>query len=407
MAMPFPRSHINLPPADVLAAAAALFIRPSPGWVDEFARRLGRFLGAGQVIPVGSGRDALKLLLEDLGPEGGEIIFPAYTYHPMPVLAAAYGYIPVFADVDPATWNIDPAKTAKLISPRTRAIVPTHFLGVPADLAELRDLADRHGVLLIEDCAHAFGSTYRGVPVGRHGDAGIFTFAMSKNMPCFGGGALIVADPGRFQRLSSRLGATGSAPALDIWKRQFGNVAAMAAGSPLLFPWTLYPLLRLADFFGLEAFDRKFIEEVRPPVPAERGAGKSLAPLQALIGCRQLERFPGFLSRHVTRALRLRAALRGARGLVLQELPEDRTSAFLSVRVRVADPAGFRRRLRRLGVDTRPDEMRNCAALDVLPARFECPVAVSLAGHCIEIPCWHTHSDRDIDRLAAAVAKAL
>jgi len=405
--MPLPRSHINLPASDVLLAASALVCRPDSKAVDEFVRELGRFFQDEKVVATASGRDAFKLILEGLEGEGGEIIFPAYTYHPMPVLAASYGLAPKFADVDPATWNVDPDRVEELISPRTRAIVPTHFLGVPADLDELRKLADRHNLVLIEDCAHAFGSTYRGLPVGGCGEAGIFTFAMSKNMPCFGGGALRVSEPELLRRIQARLDEAGATPVLDIWKRQFGNVAAMLAGSRLFFVWTLYPLLRLADLCDSSAFDRKFTETVRPPSASFRSPGKRMAPLQARIGCRQILRFPEYLERHVDRALLLRRFLSRIEGLTIQELPPDRTSAFLSVRVRVDVPDEFRRRLRELGVDTRPDEMRNCAGLKVFSPSRSCPVAESLAGKCIEIPFRATHSDRSIEKLAGAVARAL
>jgi len=399
--MVFPRSHIDMPAGDVAVALRCLLKSPCPEVVSQFQKVLGEFLSNSGVLLVGSGRDALRALLQIVDwPPGAEIIFPSYTYHPMPLEVSAFGFQPIFADVQKDTWNLDPKSVVKCLSSRTRAVVPTHFLGLPADLEELREICDQHKLMLIEDCAHAFGSTYHGSPVGTVGDAGIFTFAMSKNMPCFGGGALTVRDPSLQDVIETSFREKSPVSSLSIWKRQWGNVVAMLAGSRVLFPLLLYPLLRLADSVGSARFDQKFIEPVNHPASSP-SKSCPISPLQAEIGLRQMTRFPRLLHKHTENAGLLRSILNDR--VEIQRIPPDRTSAFLSVRVLVKNPGLFRLLMRRHGVDTRPDEMRDCASLEVFPGQAPCPVSRLLAGNCIEIPCNHTFSTEEVERIGQAV----
>ena len=112
----------------------------------------------------------------------------------MPALAQVAGLKVVFADVDPATFTLDPAALERAITPATRAIVPTHLYGLPCDMDAIMAIARRHDLRVIEDCAHALGATYKGRPVGTIGDAGFFSFQTLKPLNCYGGGMALVAD---------------------------------------------------------------------------------------------------------------------------------------------------------------------------------------------------------------------
>ncbi len=421
--VPYPRYRISMPLPELFLSLLGALGREDRSDPARFAESFSRFGGYGRVILTGSGRAGFRLLLESWDfPAGSEIIFPAYTFHVMPQVAAECGLKPVFADVDPGTWNISPESIRSRITERTRAVVPTHLFGVPAPMEEIVRIARENGLVVIEDCAHALGATYRDQAVGKIGDAGLFTFAMSKNLPCWGGGAVVVDDGSLAERMAARLADNHPPSGAAILRRQASDIPGILITQGGIFPWTLYPALRVADYLQSDIFDRPFVEAVtgnhlsvignrfsedRPAAADHKSRVAGIAPFQAAVGLRQLSRFPGWLEKQAENARRLRERLKGCPGLRLQaELPGTRSS-FLYVRVRIDDPPGIRRRLLRSGIDTKPDDMRNCAALDVFGDQPRCPVAETLGEQCIELPCSPFYSRRQMERIADRISSAL
>ena len=172
--------------------------------VGQFAQELSQYLGGPHVIPCANGTDALQLALMSLNlPAGAEVIVPAFTYVATLEAAAVLGLRPVPADVLPGTFNLDPQAVAAALTPRTGAIVAVHLFGQCADLQALRQLADQHGVALIEDNAQAIGATFQPETgpawvAGTVGEVGTTSFFPSKNLGGFGdGGALFTRDEKR------------------------------------------------------------------------------------------------------------------------------------------------------------------------------------------------------------------
>jgi dTDP-4-amino-4,6-dideoxygalactose transaminase len=158
---------------------------------DEIASTVG----AGHGVAVANGTDALVLSLEALGVgRGDEVVTTAYTFYATAEAIARVGATPVFADIDPSTFNLDPAAAEAAVTERTRAIVAVHLYGQPADLPALRDVASRHGVALIEDAAQAFGATVEGRGAGSFGDLATFSFFPTKNFPAMGDAGMVVSS---------------------------------------------------------------------------------------------------------------------------------------------------------------------------------------------------------------------
>ena len=157
--------------------------------------------GAGSALLTPSCTAALELaaLLAEIGP-GDEVIMPSFTFSSTATAFALRGATPVFVDIRPDTLNIDEALVRDAVTSRTRAIVPIHYAGVPAELDALTDTARAADALLIEDAAHALGSTYRGRPVGGAGGLAALSFHETKNLTCGEGGALLINDPGLVER---------------------------------------------------------------------------------------------------------------------------------------------------------------------------------------------------------------
>lgn len=140
----------------------------------------------------------LAVLAASLG-SGDEVICPSFTFPSTANAVALRGAVPVFADVDPATLTLDPADVERRITPRTRAIMPVHYAGVVSGMDELRTIAQRHRITVIEDAAQAWGSRYRGRSAGVLGDVGCFSFHATKNVTCGEGGAFVTDDDSLFQ----------------------------------------------------------------------------------------------------------------------------------------------------------------------------------------------------------------
>ena len=165
---------------------------------QAFEAEAAAYLGVKHAVAVASGTDALHLALRaaGLGP-GDEVITSPFTFIATAEAIAYVGATPVFVDIDPQTFNIDPELARKAITARTRAILPVHLFGQPADLAPLQAMCDAHGLLLIEDCAQSFGATYAGRQTGSWGALGCFSFFPSKNLGCYGDGGMVVTGDDR------------------------------------------------------------------------------------------------------------------------------------------------------------------------------------------------------------------
>src|SRR3954469_1123288 len=163
--------------------------------IAEFEEAFARRAGGGTAVAAAYGRVAFFYMLKALAlPPGSEIIFPALTFWVVPEMARAAGLTVVFADVDPRTFTIDPRSVERLMTDRTRAIVPTHLYGLPCDMDRILAIAARHNLIVIEDCAHALGAAYKGRPVGTFGAGALFSFQTLKPLNCYGGGAALVQD---------------------------------------------------------------------------------------------------------------------------------------------------------------------------------------------------------------------
>ena len=183
----------TLEPALSEALAATQFVL-GPN-VQAFETEVASYLGARHAITCASGTDALHLALDaaGIGP-GDEVITTPFTFIATAEAICYVGATPVFADIDPGTWNIDPAAVEAAITPRTRAILPVHLFGQPADMDALNRIACNHELLVIEDCAQSFGASTPAGMTGTRGLAGCLSFFPSKNLGCYGDGGLITTN---------------------------------------------------------------------------------------------------------------------------------------------------------------------------------------------------------------------
>ncbi len=163
--------------------------------VNAFEAEAAKYLGVKHAITCASGTDALHLALLANGiGTGDEVITPAFTFIATAEAIRYADAIPRFADIKMDTFNIDPDAIEALITPQTKAIMPVHLFGQPADLQAIQAICDKHGLLLIEDCAQSFGAAIGEQMTGSTGSAGCFSYFPSKNLGCYGDGGMITTQ---------------------------------------------------------------------------------------------------------------------------------------------------------------------------------------------------------------------
>jgi dTDP-4-amino-4,6-dideoxygalactose transaminase len=172
--------------------------------VAEFEDAFARYIGVNRCQTVSNGTVSLEVILRalDIGP-GDEVIIPPYTFMATATAVLMVGAFPVFADVSPQTITLDPAAAEAAITSRTRAIIPVHMAGVPADMDALAALGDARGIPIVEDAAQAHGSEWKGRRLGSLGTAGSFSFQLSKNMTAGEGGGITTNDRELAERMWS------------------------------------------------------------------------------------------------------------------------------------------------------------------------------------------------------------
>ena len=355
-AIPFADLRPGEDAAEVRAAVDRVLER---GWfvlgpeVEAFEAAFAVASGARHAAGVASGTDAIALLLRAAGiGSGDEVIVPALTAVFSALAVLSVGARPVFADVDPERLTLDPAACAAAVTPRTRAVVPVHLYGQPADMTAIEAVAARHGLAVIEDCCQAHLATCDGVPVGTRGLGGAFSFYPTKNLGAIGdGGAVITGD------------------------------AAVAAA-----------VRRLRNG-----------GQVRRDVYGEAGVNSRLDELQAAVLSGRLPRLVAWTGRRRTLARAYREQLTAADVRVPREF--DPGHVYHLFPVRCAHRTSLAAHLRAAGIETLvhyPVPLPGQPAFaDLAPAA--CPAAAAAAAEVLSLPLRPNLTADAIGTIAAAV----
>ncbi|KAF3468927.1 DegT/DnrJ/EryC1/StrS family aminotransferase [Streptomyces sp. Tu 3180] len=361
---------------------------------ERFEERFARHVGARHALSVTSGTVALDLALHLLDlREGDEVVATPQTYQAtvQPLLASPARVR--FCDVDPDSLNIDPDRLAELITGRTRAVVLVHYGGWPADMDRVMALARERGITVVEDCAHALGSGYRGRRPGALGDLGCFSFHSSKNITSLGEGGMITFDRDEW------------APRLDRLRSNepdglYTGLPEPADGVPDLLPWMKYS----------SSVYRTVCDGVRRP-----GTNATLSEAACAVGLVQLDRLAELVARRRTIAARLDRVLERHPLCRVPRPGADLEHAYHLYTFFVTERQGVREKLVR-GLDERGVEVE----LRYFPMHLtpewrarghgpgECPVAERLwFGEHVNLPCHPGLTDDQIDHLVWALDDAL
>jgi perosamine synthetase len=370
--IPYGRHEID--DADIAAVVSVLrgdWLTTGPV-VEQFEHAFARFTGAPHAVACANGTAALHLAMAaaQIGP-GDEVIVPALTFAASANCARYVGATVRFADVHPDTLTVDPAHVEALVTPRTRAIVAVDYAGLPADLSPLRTIADRHGLVLVEDGCHAPGAMYLGRRVGEIADLTTFSFHPVKHLTTAEGGMITTSDA----ELATRLRTL----------RNHGITTDQRQRAAL----------------GTWEYDMVTL-----------GWNYRLSDLQCALGLSQLAKLPRWLAHRRTLAARYDAAFVDEPAITLQHVPADRTHAWHLYPVRIAGDAPAASRaavftaLRAQGIHAnvhyRPVYLHSYWR-DLGYAAGLCPVAEHAYDGLLSLPMWHGLEEAVQDRVIEAV----
>jgi dTDP-4-amino-4,6-dideoxygalactose transaminase len=373
--------------------------------IEAFEEEFGRFLGTGHVRTCSTeyGRMALYFILKAMHlPPGSEIIVPALTFWVVPEIARVAGLIPVFADVDPVTFTLTPAAVERAVSPRTRAILPTHLYGLSCDMDPILDIARRHDLKVIEDCAHSLGATYDGRMVGTLGDASFFSFQAFKPLNTYGGGLAWTRSADLMRRISELADA-------EAWPEEKRVEQILSAGKwqhmfirPKVFTYSLFPVWYAASWVNAKP-EKRLWERVRhldPIPPHYRG---KFTNVQAAIGRAGLRRLPQFIDRTRRHARMLDDIFADVPGIVVPHTPAGRTHVYYQYCAYVPDTDAIVKRCIRRGVDVAPMHVDVCTRMELFGRHPEPMPGAEKAATAVQVPVYESLSDAEIERVGRLV----
>src|SRR3954471_3275732 len=296
--------------------------------IAEFEHAFAARAGRGTAITAAYGRIAFYYILKALDlPAGSEIIFPALTFWVVPELARVAGLRVVFADVDPKTFNIDPDSVERLITAKTRVIVPTHLYGLPCDMDRLLAIAARHNLIVLEDCAHALGATYKGKPVGTFGTGSLFSFQTLKPLNCYGGGLALVNDAPLAAKVRAMVEALPWPSEQRVRDRLLMGRLQRIFIKPWVFSISLFPVLWVSAL--IDANPDVFLwEKIRSLHPLPDQYVERFPNVQAAIGLEALKHLDEWTADARSNAEYVTRTLSGVPGIQPPIVPPDRTHVY-------------------------------------------------------------------------------
>jgi perosamine synthetase len=400
--MAIPRQRIHLPPRSGRRALAAWW--RGELWEGEalarFERAIADEVGVAEGISVPSGRIALRFLLEALDLEpGSEVICCAFGYPVVPFLVRERGHALRLVDCEPRTLGMDPEALEAVISERTSCVIATHLYGTPCRIRDIARIADAHGAVLLEDCAHSLGARVGERSTGAVGKAGYFSFETSKILNTMGGGMITTDDPELAERIR-KIGAMQPVQGFTwLRRRLMRTVFEAAATHPVPFNLAVYPALRLA-LAKRDEFTSGYADDALT-VAHKLGRYTSY---QAELGLSQLHMLRPLAERRRANAKLIidrlgdRVPFQGTDEPDVQPNPMLLAGCF-------DDAPGMARALLARGVDTKRGYMRDCSGLLAQEARFE--VASRVDRDLLHIPAFPALTPSQLDHVASAVEDAL
>lgn len=334
--------------------------------IQQFEENFASYIGTRYAIALSCARLGLYLTLgyiRSIYPDkqNPEIILSAYNFFAIPDIIKLCGFIPHYIDAEYKSCNIDSSQIEKSISGQTAAILVTHTYGNPCYMSKITQIARRHNLFLIEDCAHALGAEFGGRRVGGEGLSAFFSLSLSKIITTFSGGMLTTNNYNLYEYAKRQISAVESKDYIKFSSKAVFASLAYFFSSPTVFDKvTFYPWYVLNQYFsGI----KDMVITEKPGTINTEILKKIYMPIQALIGNLQLPKIGGILTRRIKNSAILTEELKNIPSIscVSNEFAQDHKNIYLNFAIKVTNRDEIQRRLLKLGIDSRKGYLINCA----------------------------------------------
>jgi perosamine synthetase len=408
MKMAIPRYGLRFVPGSLDSAFTAL--REGRGVqgpeIREFEHRFAAYHGRPDAVTASYGRMAFYYILRALAlPPGSEIIFPALTFWVIPEMARICGLRPVFVDIDSRTFNIDPEKIEEAITPRTRAIVPTHLYGQPCEMTRIMSVSRAHKLIVIEDCAHSLGATYQGARTGTFGDAALFSFQLLKGLNAYGGGMAIAKDAALTARIRSEAEREPWPTESEVKKRLLSGQVVRALISRTGFTFGLFIPFYVSSFLGHRDLSRYLWEKIRPLDPLPESYRRRFSNAQAIVAMKGLENLDVFNGLSRANAERLTKGLAGLQSIVTPLIIPGAVSTFYQYCIQTADPERLSRLAIRRGIDIEIMHVDICSELALFAEFASACTKAERTKDTLQLPVYASLNRDEVDRILTVIGE--
>lgn len=354
-------------------------------YIEEFEAEFAQHHSMKYALATNSCRTAFYLIIKALGIKvDEEVILPAFNMSAFPKILKLKKIKPVFVDVDEGALNIDVKKIENSITKNTRAIVAVHLLGNPCDMEPIMDIAKKHGLFIIEDCANSIGAKYKGRLVGTFGDAACFSFGHAKDVPTFGGGMVLTNNEVLYKRLKLLNNEFVPMSKGEVLKIIARNIVIMLATSRVLFPLLTYPLVLLTRLIGNDILGDIFEEKDEMITSINK---RRYMNFQARIGINRLKEFTELQNKRVDNSNIYNSLLAGISGVKITEAYPDGNHVYWRYPVWVECRQEIMKSLIKHGVDCGKIYTYDCNNYRIFKEfKTNCPLSERASAKILVLP---------------------
>jgi len=357
--------------------------------IKEFEGKFAKYIGVKHAITVSSARMGIYLSIKSLDiKKNDEIILPSYNFHIIPSIIVSLGAKPVFVDIDPKTYNINPEKIEEKITKKTKALLIVHLFGNPCNMKHILKICKKYNLILIEDCAHACGGEYKGKKVGNFGNLGCFSFSIAKNMTALSGGVVTTNNNKVAKKIRNSIESFEYPNKLNILKIITKSILISFMSNPKVFSEFTYPMIRFLKIFKFDINDI-FEEDIKLIKKIPKKHKTKFTNLQASIAIKQLEKLDSMNEKRIENAKEISKFLKEIKSITVPKTLTESKHVYhkyvITVDSRKRD--SIVKKLFDRGINTTEGFIKNCSELEIFkPFKSKNPVSKKVSEITIYLP---------------------
>ena len=369
--------------------------------MGQLEEAVKHYTGAPYAVCMPKARVGVYLLVRAMVPPGKKVILSPYTISDIINMVICAGAVPVFADLERETANIDPAEIERLIDADTAAVMVTHLHGLACDMTRLAEICRRKNVLLLEDAAQAFSARWQGKPVGTFADAGVYSFGMYKNVNSFFGGMVVTPHKDTADRLRREVESFPWQETGYYLSKVREALTTDIATWPPLFGAVTFPIFRYTFLHDMKFLSGAIAVDANPVMKRTLPESylRRYTPMQARLVLPQLADAERNSRARIENARIYYEGLRDLPELICAPFHDDLTHVYMYYVIQAPDRRALVKYLMRHGCDVTMSHHRNCADLPCFTEfHRDCPNARAVASSLIYLPAYPRYSERDVRR---------